>query len=511
MKTILNKSRELFDTWNNSSLKYIHWKGNDHIIEGLNGDSDLDVLLSSEDKARGCQLLKELGFVKFVSQYGSRYPKVEDWLGFDEETGRLLHLHLHYALVSGHPGLKEFILPWLEEALETRIQDSDTGLFIMNPNLELVTLYTRLILKSQHRWKKDAKKGKYVINEHFAKEIDYIKHKVDWRNVCEIIQRYYSTSSEEFYNIVKKDVISSSDYLKLHRIVQRVMGKYCRYPLFILGIKKLFFNIVLRVRNRLSRRDGNIFVTHKVADPNYGFSVAFIGQDGCGKSTVTKEIEKWLNWKIEAKRFYLGSGDHYNGLLKRLISKGSKFQRQGNAIESTGIQKEVIAEKQKKRGKNIKSFLTAIIVSMNLLMIARRAYKQVRLSEQYRLKGGIPLFDRFPQTQFDGIYDGPKIIEYYKRTGLDFWIVRIFAKKERLYLERIQMYHPSIVFKLILPPEESIRRKPFENIIDVSRKHEITKALVFPNSVVFEIDATQNYQQEILFIKRQIWQSISRL
>ena len=117
---MLKKSKELFDSWNQHSMTYIHWKGNDHLDEGLNGDTDLDVLLAEKDRVAGCAILNDIGFVQFHSQFGSRYPNVEDWIGFDEATGRLLHLHLHYALVSGHPGLKEFELPWTKEALDTR-------------------------------------------------------------------------------------------------------------------------------------------------------------------------------------------------------------------------------------------------------------------------------------------------------------------------------------------------------------------------------------------------------
>lgn len=60
----------------------------------------------------------------------------------------------------------------------------------------------------------------------------------------------------------------------------------------------------------------------------------------------------------------------------------------------------------------------------------------------------------------------------------------------------------------MLTSEESIRHKPFENLEVVARKHEITKQLQFPNSVVYVVDATQNYQQEVVFIKSKIWETL---
>lgn len=504
MKQLLMKSKELFESWNNNSILYIHWKGNDHILDGLNGDSDLDVLLHKEDRIKGCQILYDVGFVKFSSQFGSRFPNVEDWLGFDEESGRIIHLHLHYALVSGHAGLKEYDIPWIEDAFESRVQDPDTSLYIMNPNLELVTLYTRLILKSKKKWIKDAKVGRYVIDKHFQKEIGYIKQRVDWIKVKEISVKYYNSFGDDFCCIMQEESLSSEHFLQLYHIVSKTMSCCSRYPAGILTVMRAYYDIVIKGRNKLKAKGNNCIITRKVMNSSNGVSIAFIGQDGCGKSTVTKEIVEWLNWKIEASRFYLGSGDHYNGFLKKLITQ---FSGKRNSISVSSKNVEGVV-KQHKRKKNVKSLLSAMLVSMNLLTIAHRAYKQVVKSEKYRRRGGIALFDRFPQTQFYGIYDGPKIVEYYKRTGLDFWIVRVMANIEKSYLEKIQNYQPKLIFKLILPPEESIRRKPFENIDDVTKKHDITKKLMFPNSQVFEIDATQDYCKEIIFIKNRIWESI---
>lgn len=132
----------------------------------------------------------------------------------------------------------------------------------------------------------------------------------------------------------------------------------------------------------------------------------------------------------------------------------------------------------------------------------------VRRADRYMEKGGIPLYDRFPQTQFEGIYDGPKINHYCQQRGISFGIVRWMAKREQHYIEKIQDYQPRLVFKLMLSPEESIRRKPSENLEVVTRKHNITSQLKFPHSLVHTVDATMNYQEEIIYIKNQIWNEL---
>lgn len=498
---MLRKCKELFEQWNNKVV-YCHWKSNEHLQEGLDGDTDLDVLLSRTDEKVGSAILRELGFAHLSSQFGSRFPNVEDWVGFDADTGRLIHLHLHYALMTGHKGMKEYELPWTNECLETRKQDSETGVYTIDPNLELVSLYTRLILKSKSDDTKAAKKASYKMDCHFLKEITFIKSHVDWKKVEDIAIRYYGRRGSEFAKLARHDTLDSNGFLSLYQLVSKTMNIYSRYHGLSLLCRKYMYQVVLPLRHRLNNKLGCMFITHKVSNARGGFSVAFLGQDGSGKSTVTEDIRKWLTWKIEADRFYLGSGDHYRSLLKKLISRGVEMKHKSEKKHSNN--EKVLV----KRKKNIKSFITSAVVSWNMLMIARRAYRVMCRAEKYRKKGGIVLFDRFPQMQFEGISDGPKIVNYYQRTGLDFYLNKMMARWEYKYFRRIQQWQPQLVFKLILSPEESLRRKPFENLENVIQKHHITKELRFKGARVLDVDATQDYKQELLIIKKEIWQML---
>ena len=140
------------------------------------------------------------------------------------------------------------------------------------------------------------------------------------------------------------------------------------------------------------------------------------------------------------------------------------------------------------------------------------ALNKVRQSHKYINKGGIALYDRYPQSQFPGIYDGPKIRDMYgDYKGVMARIVSYYAKREEKNIKKISSFCPNIVFKLRLSPEESIRRKPFENYELVKRKSEITEALSFPDSQVILIDASQNYVSELLTIKKHLWESFLKI
>ena len=148
---MLEISQKLFSSWNDSQLCYCHWKSNEHLFLGLEGKTDLDVLLSPDDKKEGERILGELDFLQCKSQYGSRYPGVDDWIGFDKETGRFIHVHLHYHLITGHKSMKEYSLPWTDVALQTRLQNEKYRVYTMEPNLEIITLYTRIGLKADFK------------------------------------------------------------------------------------------------------------------------------------------------------------------------------------------------------------------------------------------------------------------------------------------------------------------------------------------------------------------------
>ena len=178
---ILRISKDTFSQFNENKIQYCHWKSNEHLMPGLNGETDLDVLVSPTDKSKCETVLHNLSYLQCISQYGAIYPKVDDWIGFDEQTGKLIHIHLHYKMITGHKGMKEYTLPWDELCLETRVLDPETNVYIMDPNLEIITLYCRICLKKPtseiNRINKN--KSPFRFSDDLKKEIDYLKSRID--------------------------------------------------------------------------------------------------------------------------------------------------------------------------------------------------------------------------------------------------------------------------------------------------------------------------------------------
>ena len=341
--------------------------------------------------------------------------------------------------------------------IATRVLDKDTNIYITDPNLEIIILYCRIALKAKT-------KHNIHLSKNDQKEIAYLKERLQTDIFKKLCKQLIDKEGETLYKLIMEEDLSCEGWYRVYQIASYWLKPYRKYsPIYVFLRHKYYLTLYLFFL--LANRKFNCCFINRKTFPNRHLSICFLGQDGSGKSTVTIELCKWLNWKIEAHRFYLGSGEHYKSLTKRLSSRISRFRKkEDNQSHKEKVTCNQSKNKKKNLSNNTKSFVASILVSWSLLGVARRAYKEVRRADRYMKNGGIPLFDRFPQVQFEGIYDGPKINHYCQQKGISNGIVKWMARREQRYLEKMQCFQPTLVFKLMLTPEESIRRKPFENL-----------------------------------------------
>lgn len=472
---------QLFHAWNDSGIEYCHWKSNEHLLAGLCGDTDLDILMTDSSREEGTRILSELNFIHLTSQYGSSYPYVEDWVGCDLESGKLSHVHLHYRIVSGHRGMKEYTLPFTDEIISTRIKDDQWDIFIAEPNLELLMLYTRIGIKAGYRDLLQAHMGKYHVSKHDMPEIIFLKNQLNTDSLNHIAAKYYGDSTKSILEIIGRDTYDSKWMLDLHRVTTRFCKPYNRTG-NAQSFLRIYFRISIVARRYICKFFLPYMITKKTLPNGGGVVVAFVGQDGAGKSTVAKEVAKWLNWKIDVKRFYYGNGDGYRSINR------------------------VIAGRLKGKG-GLANGLRALLAVSNYRKIAKKHLRQARMMKKYVAHGGIAICDRYPQIKFEGINDGPKIRNLKKRTEnkLAQRYLVWQADKEEADIKRTIEICPDIVFKLTLPVEESMRRKPEENETAIREKNKIINELDFGERRCVYVRADQDYNLELSIIHTNIW------
>lgn len=125
--------------------------------------------------------------------------------------------------------------------------------------------------------------------------------------------------------------------------------------------------------------------------------------------------------------------------------------------------------------------------------------------QRYRLNGGLSLLDRYPQIEYSGMNDGPKVIEYrdsfVEKNGID-RLIRKEAKK----LDIVRNVKPDIIFRLNISAETSMARKPEQKNIETFRKKiEDLNKITFQGARIVDIDAEQPYEAELIEIKKILW------
>lgn len=484
---MLEICRYLFEQWN-KDVRYCHWKSNEHLYEGLIGQTDLDVFVLPEDRGLAENCLTNSSYIKVIPQRGCRYPNVDEWIGFDSSTGKLVHIHLHFQIITGRKYNKEYIFPINNLVIDSRVLNTTYNVYTIDPTLEIIVLYSRIVLKAGN--KKNIRPDNDVL-----KEIDYLRQRIDTDRLYNLCSSFFDNNSEVFIRAIQKASLNNIEWYALYIVVEKWLKPFKKYSSFKSYLIYYYHKIRIKVQLFLNNRYAFNYINKKTV--HKGFSVCFIGQDGCGKSTNTITMKKWLNWKIEAERFYLGSGDHYNGVLKKFILKSRKKNSRNN-------NKKGIKPLNNNKSRTFKKWLGYFLIAYNFFLVAKHSYKTIKKANKYISKGGIALFDRFPQNQVVGFYDGPKIAAlcYDYNSSI---IVRMLANREEYFIRKSQSFQPNLLFKLLLSPEESLRRKPEEDIEVIKKKAFATKKLTFKGSRTIEISAEQPFETELIEIKNHIW------
>src|SRR3989442_6697314 len=135
---VLPVLRALFESLGRADVCYCHWKSNWRLPEALRGETDLALLVHRADPSR---FLWVVGARGFKPASGEGHPSVWHCYGCDDESGRLLDLHVYYRVVTGGT-IKGYHLP-VEDMLLRGAQPTEAGVYVPEPAAELVLFVIR--------------------------------------------------------------------------------------------------------------------------------------------------------------------------------------------------------------------------------------------------------------------------------------------------------------------------------------------------------------------------------
>jgi len=496
---VLGITRNLFDEWEKSNILYCHFKSNQHVVEGLCGKTDLDILVARSIAHEAQAILIKVGYKRFSAAPWCSYPAVEDYLGFDDVTGRLVHIHLHYELTLGEKYLKGYRLPWDQLILSTRILDDQTGIYIADPHVEMLLLLLRDALKIRFRDTIFEITGirKYFRGGSLA-EYNWLNKKVEPDQVVRLAHEYLgqniAVKVQEMLD-VRPHLKDLAEFRQLSAQIFNLFRTYgwlkSRYLCLLREIRWLWLWINMRYFHmvQLNRR----------FSPTGGRLIVFLGADGSGKSTMVNLIQKWLSWKLDAPAVYFGSGDGSSSLLRYplLIALKILFKLKAKHPRSNVGTSKIKIKKANKIG-------MALAVWALVLSLEKRG--KLRLVRKARNQGVIIIADRFPQNQVKGFNDGPLLDQWSDHP----WpLFRLLARWEAMPYRWATMNPPDLVFKLDVDPLVAAKRKPDIDIDTAKSKMEAVRSFKFPEQTrVNEIDACLPIEDISLTVKQMIWKAL---
>ncbi len=483
----------LLDDLHARGVRYCHWKSTPSIGVALQGRTDLDLLVDRRHAAAFAVTIRERGFKPFISSQARRYPGVEDHIGHDAASGRLVHLHVYYQLVLGQEHVKNHRLP-LEEAFLDGAR-MEHGIMVPPPALELTVLGLRVLLKYRDTdLVKDAlglgRRG--GIPPDARAELLALRERVDddalRATMRELLPSVDADLVPDLLAVVAGNHRDARALRALRRRARHGLRPYERLPrgqaAWQYARARLARQWPLRPLVRgLTRTD-----LRRKAPLAGGVTIAVVGADGAGKSTVIAALRDWLAWRVNLRVEYLGSAQPSR--RTRLLRAMSRLARAGARRAGSVPAVRAMAD---------------LLAAHRYLADARDRADRVRNGRSVATRGAVVIFDRFPLA---GVRVGERLMDGPRIPTLAGWEssprLRSLAERERRIYAAIPP--PDRIVWLAIDPAAALARKPDHDPDSVAAKvRALEEADLGAIAHVTRIDAGAPLEEVLESVKRAVW------
>jgi len=487
---------KLFDSLNAQSVRYCHWKSNCNLDHSIRGLTDLDLLVDPSHGEHFRLVLHQRDIKPIVSPPDKQYPAIEDYLGFDPDTGRVYHLHVHYQLILGEQFVKNYRLP-LEGAFLNNTRTFQGLVKIPSPEVELVVLSIRALLKYRDR---DAIKDIFSIRSpglvpNMLREFEYLLKQTDQARISDTLNMHIDFISPEIVLELLTTVVNSPrsgwGLYRLRQQLRHELSAYQRYSRW--HATRKYWEMSWRKWFPFPGSDSS----QKIPATG-GQVIAVIGADGAGKSTIIGELYKWLSWKLQVCRYYMGS-QQPSPTTRRIyiVSRiASKIHRVWSGLVGN-----------KHPSSRLSFWLQRLFRNFYHLSVGQDRYHRYIAARRQAAQGVIVLCDRYPLDALWRVMegrpmDGPQIaveagLEMDKITGA-------LSRMEQDIYRKIRP--PDHIFALHVSPEISQQRKSDHDPEMIRAKSQALRQMERQGLPVIDVDADQPFEQVLLQIKTALWQ-----
>lgn len=471
------------------AICYCYWKSSRRVRSALAGESDLDLLIARHDQHRAQAILLTRGYKRFPSVSMRDHPAIESYLGYDERSGRLVHLHLHYQIVTGERLLKNYRVPWEAGILARATRHPGQPVNMLDPASEATLLVVRASL--------ELRRLDPVTLRGWRRTVD--RFRLDQMQLAETVDRAQLAArasellGEALGPMVADAICDGVPLEKNHGLRSAIRKHFTPYRSYnalearlrgaaralhwAAGILNRTFLHVPRPWNRRA--------------PGGGHVVAVVGLDGSGKSTVNANIRAWLGSEIDVMPIYFGTGDGRPSLLllplKLMVPLLTPLLKKKPGSASHG-----------KTTTETPGLLYSLLLMVWAVVVARERRNKLIAAHRGASRGLVVVTDRYPQNEIDGFNDGPLLTHLvWAPLWLRRWEAAIYALARRL--------PPDLVIKLKVSAKTVKQREPNMDSRTIDDRIEALPRLTFSCSRVVVIDAEQPLADVLAAVKHQIW------
>lgn len=494
----------LLDELAENELRYCLWKSTLHLVEGLAGQTDLDLLVDRAQVALFREIVGRHRLKPLVAPPNRAYPATEHYVGLDRSSGRLFHLHVHYQLVLGEEYVKNYRVPMEREFLNsTRLLG---GVPVPRPELELSVLAVRGLLKYRGR---DIVKDVLGIRspgvrEQIRAEMAWLLNQTTVEKVREALEATGGPVPPdlvcEFLATAIRAPRSGYVFFRLRGRLRRALSEQRRHS----RLRATFDYYRVTWQRRAKQRRSP--VDTRMTPAGGGLTVALVGADGSGKSTIADVLARWLAWKLEVRVHYMGSKapsrrSRWSYLSFRALRRGHRS----------------LSLRLRSRPMFTRGLATArdVVLALHYLSVGKDRARHYRSGQRDSQAGRIVIFDRFPLEALSSqsehrMLDGPRISGTFEGSSGRL-IGRLAAAEERIYGG---FRLPDYLVILHVDPETSADRKPDHRLDILAAKSQAVSELaalaercVEPAAVI-RIDAARPLDAVLLDVKARLWDVI---
>lgn len=480
---------DLLASFESQKVGYCCWKSSLRAAHGMTGVSDLDLLIARPDRQKAIELLLTFGFKQWPDASGCDHPAIASFLGWDETTGLIHHVHIQFKIVFGHSLLRTFRLPAEDQFIARSVRHPTEPLRVLHPADEALLLVVRTQIES--RWLDPiALWRRKKLCEKAANDLAALAPIVEPADVRERAAQFFSPGlAEEIANQLN---LNGGDFWR-RRISGRIARELSAYRMYggAEALLRMLARDALWAVRAINWRYLRWPRPRRRRAPGGGIVISIVGLDGSGKSTLVREVHRWLSAEIDVMPCYFGTGDGEPSLFFRPFKAASRWVARLVRTRPKGASHGVVSDRPPGLGYSVLFAIWAIAAA-----IEKR--QKILATQRGAGRGLVVVTDRYPQNEVPEFNDGPLLHRLPRCPA-------VLKRFEASVYEMAQRARPDLVIKLQVGRETVIQREPqmVKSIID--QRIAWLSQLTFSSTRVVSIDAARPLEEVHRKAKHEIW------